>query len=255
MMANLINKKNRIYFLTFIVLIAALTVFSIVVTIERHREDTAAFEADRLLHAKNIALTFDGGPFGTSTLEVLDILKQKNVHATFFLLGKHAEKYPDIAEEIVADGNVIGNHSYDHSEYLAQMASSSFEANLGQSEQAIFKATGLKPRFFRPPYGNVSGSMIRSLASNGYDNIMWDIDTRDWDYQNTPTKTIMNRILANARPNAIILFHDGRTDGTQHSEGNTLAALSQIIDQLKARGYTFVTVDSIIKEKPYFIKN
>ena len=88
---------------------------------------------------KRVALTFDDGPYGTSTQKILDILKSEKVHATFFLVGKNVDKFPDIAREIVANGNLIGNHSYDHSKYLAFMSTSTFEQNLQNGEQAILK--------------------------------------------------------------------------------------------------------------------
>lgn len=196
---------------------------------------------------KLVALTFDDGPYGTSTRQILDILRDKQVRATFFILGKNTEKFPDQVRREVDEGHVIGNHSYDHSAKLPSLATSTFVADLKEAEQAITKASGLRPTLYRPPYGALSQTMRRALASEGYRNVLWNVDPEDWDYEKSPRAEIVKRILATVKPNAIILMHDGRDTHVDYPRDNTVTALPFIIDGLRARGYTFVTVDELLQ--------
>ena len=254
------NHKNKTYLLVIIFIVILLSVLSIIKIFATDRQklyqsetiQQATLLASKPKHYKYIALTFDDGPYGTSTQEILDILKKENASATFFLIGKNVEKYPDLTRKIVANGNVIGNHSYDHSKYLAYMSAEAFQKNIEQAEQAIFISTGLKPKLFRPPYGSSSQSMLTSLATNGYVDVMWNIDPRDWDYKNSPKSLVFEKIVDNAKQNAIIIMHDGRDTKINYPRENTIEALPEIIEKLRSEGYAFVTIDQILKEKPYF---
>ena len=201
---------------------------------------------------KNIAITFDDGPYGTSTEKILDILKKENVHATFFVLGQNVEKFPELAERIVKEGHVIGNHSYDHAKNLPEMSTTTFKNNIQQAETTIFTHTGVMPKLFRPPYGNITPQMYGKLKEDGYTSVLWNIDVKDWDFENTPTELIEIRILKDAKPNGIILFHDGRDVQVNYPRDNTVNALQYVIEQLKKNGYNFVTVDKITNIQPYF---
>lgn len=204
------------------------------------------------LPAKNIALTFDDGPYGTSTEKILDILKQENIHATFFLIGKNVEEFPSTSKRISNEGHLIGNHSYDHSKNLRTMSTTTFQENIQKAESTILFYTGLKPKFFRPPYGLISAQMYGRLNQEGFKTVLWNIDGMDWDYENTPTATLEKTIIKDAVPNGIILMHDGRDIKINYPRDNTINALAYIIETLKKEGYTFVTVDKIINTKPYF---
>ncbi len=201
---------------------------------------------------KDIALTFDDGPYGTSTEEVLAILNREHIHATFFLIGKNVLEFPAEARDELADGDIIGNHSYDHSEYLAQMAPAEFADNLTEAETAIASTTGVFPRFFRAPYGNTSPALLRELSDKGYVFVSWNSDPRDWDYANSPSDQILKTVLASATPNGIILLHDGRDVLKNYPRDNMIAALPQIIASLKSEGYTFVTLEALLHQTPYF---
>lgn len=233
-----------------VTLVGILMIFSIIVIFWLYNKPfwtTTTEQPD-----KTIALTFDDGPYGTSTEKILDILKSEGIHATFFLIGKNVEKFPALAREIIADGNVIGNHSYDHSKNLSSLTTNDFEQNLENSEQAIFANTGLKPKLFRPPYGRTSTNMLFLLKADGYTNVMWNIEARDWDFYNSSAQNIFQTIVSQARPNAIILLHDGRDVLINYPRDNTVQALPKIIESLKKQGYTFVTVDKILNKKPYW---
>jgi peptidoglycan/xylan/chitin deacetylase (PgdA/CDA1 family) len=197
--------------------------------------------------SKKIALTFDDGPYGTSTSKILDILEKNNVPATFFLIGKNVEKFPEQARRILADGFVIGNHSYDHAKNLAQLSSANFESNLNQAEKAIENATGFHAVYFRPPYGSLSDTMKTVLNQNGYKTKLWNIDPEDWDYENSPADVVVERVLKNAKANSIILMHDGRDTKVDYPRDNTISALPVIIDSLRKKGFSFVTLDELEK--------
>ena len=195
---------------------------------------------------KEVALTFDDGPYGTPTSEILSTLETDHVPATFFLIGKNVEEYPSLAKREVADGDLIGNHSYNHSMHLASATDASFQSNLDEAEQIIASTTGVHATFFRPPYGNLSLTMREVLAKEGYTIVMWNVDPRDWDFTNSSTTAVINRVLAHVKNDSIILLHDGRDTHVGYPRSNTVNALPTLINDLRARGYTFVTVDKLL---------
>ena len=194
---------------------------------------------------KYVALTFDDGPYGTSTREILNILKEKRVHATFFILGKNVQEFPDEAQREVQEGHEIGNHSYDHSMQLPQMAAADFSANLDRAESAIATSTGLHATLFRPPYGALSPTMRQVLKTDGYSTVLWNVDPTDWDYANSPSDQIIQRVLKAVKPNSVILLHDGRDTQVDFPRDNTVNALPTLIDDLRAEGYEFLTVSEL----------
>ena len=195
---------------------------------------------------KEVALTFDDGPYGTSTAQVLHILEKEKVHATFFLVGKNVAKYPALARREVADGDLVGNHSFDHSKTLRQLSASQFEINLLSAEVMIASTTGVLTDRFRPPYGRLSETMRTVLETDGFHIDMWTVDPRDWDYAHSPAKAIVRRVLSKVRPGSILLFHDGRDTHVGYPRDNLIKALPLIIETLKQKGYSFVTVDALV---------
>ena len=201
-----------------------------------------------------VALTFDDGPYGEATNQILDILKKEQVHATFFLLGINVEKYPAITKRIVNEGHVIGNHSHSHSGSLSKMPPVAFQGDVRHADNLIVSVTGLHPRYFRPPYGSHTPSMDEQLKDMGYLVVLWDVHTRDWD-QDTSSETIVKEIVGNTlkgpKRKQIILLHDGRDVQIGYPRQNVIQALPRIIEQLKERSYRFVTVEQIIHQSPY----
>ena len=196
-------------------------------------------------------MTFDDGPYGAPTIEVLNILQKENVHATFFVIGQNVEKYPALAKEIVADGNIIANHSYDHPKNLPKIPLKEFDLELSKTENAIFSATGLKPRLFRAPYGNTSPEMLKELETQNYTLVGWNVDPTDWNYPKSTPELIEKTVLAEVKPDAIILFHDGRDTHIAYPRENLIQALPETIEALKKEGYTFVTIDKLLGENAY----
>ena len=220
---------------------------------------SAAQTTESVTSSKRIALTFDDGPYGTSTARILDILESEHVPATFFLIGKNVELHPEQVARELTDGDVIGNHSYSHSKLLPIMAADKLREDISHGQNVIIKAMGSEaqttgvPHLFRPPYSRTSSGMIQEITSEGYFFSGWNIDPRDWNNSNSPESVITN-ILTNAKPDGIVIMHDGHEVGTDYSRTNTIAALPVIIESLKKEGYTFVTIDKILGVQPYRTK-
>jgi peptidoglycan/xylan/chitin deacetylase (PgdA/CDA1 family) len=185
--------------------------------------------------AKCIALTFDAGP-GPHTPQLLDILKEKKVHATFFLLGKnHVDTYPDTVRRAAGEGHEIANHTWTHRR-LDRLKPAEIRSELGRTQQAIKALTGREPTLMRPPQGRTDGEVKDISEELGLYQVLWSATAKD--YATTDSALIQQRILDQAGRDGIILLHD-IYDGT-------VPAVPGIIDELKKRGYTFVTVPQLL---------
>lgn len=189
-----------------------------------------------------IALTFDDGPDDKYTPKILDILKEKDAMATFFLVGKQVEKYPEVARRIVEEGHTIGNHSWSHRN-LATLKPEAYDDQVKRAQEAIADATGVEPALMRAPYGALSDEFLDYLHEQSLRHIYWTIDPRDWD--GTSVAEMREGILKHAKPGGIILLHSfgGRKNALDH----TLKLLPLIIDDLREAGYEFTTVDRMIE--------
>jgi len=196
-------------------------------------------------HLKYVAITFDDGPDPVYTPEILDILKEKDVRATFFLVGKNVRSYPEIARRIVEEGHSIGNHTHTHKSLIPLSAKNTYK-EIKDAEAAIEEATGVRPTLFRPPRGVYSSYARKFLKEEGYTLVLWDLSTVDWA-ELAPNKIVAN-VINKVRPGSIILLHDSG-DLITYRGGNrnsTVKALPEIIDRLRAQGYEFVTIDQMI---------
>lgn len=183
---------------------------------------------------KKIALTFDDGPHPEYTLQMLDLLKEKKVKATFFLLGQQVEKYPDIVKRMEAEGHLIGNHSYKH-EQLSKLSSIQACSQVNKTNELIYAITGKYPEYLRPPFGDWKDKLDCEVNMI---EVLWDVDTRDWSSQNK--EKIVKKVVTNVKEGDIILMHD--------SFQSTVSATEEIIDILQKDGYEFVTVEELILE-------
>jgi peptidoglycan/xylan/chitin deacetylase (PgdA/CDA1 family) len=188
-----------------------------------------------------IALTFDDGPNPTYTPQVLSILQQYGVNATFFVIGDQVQAYPNLVQQEYAAGHIVGNHSWNHP-HLTMLAADDIHTQLSNTSGAIEQATGVRPSFFRPPYGAYNYQVLLQASNLGLQPILWSVDPQDW---NGPpnSNTIVQRILNEAQNGSIILMHDGGGDRSQ-----TVAALPTIITQLRGRGYQLVTVQQLVND-------
>ncbi|HEY9810061.1 MAG TPA: polysaccharide deacetylase family protein [Halomicronema sp.] len=187
---------------------------------------------------KVIALTFDDGPW-TDTPQVLKILKQNNIKATFFLVGKHLQMYPEIAKNIVEAGHAIGNHTWSHRTENSDSATAAKE--IDNTSASIYKTTGAKTKLFRPPAGNLNNGLSDYAKNKNYAIILWSVDTEDWRATSS-LESIVNQVLKQSTPGGIILLHDG---GGNRSK--TIQALPIILAELKKRNYQFVTIPELLK--------
>lgn len=194
---------------------------------------------------KVIALTFDDGPNEPYTSEVVRILKENGVHATFFLIGANVKTYPDAAREIVREGNAIGNHSFSHPVFLAVEPEKERDRQIDLTEKTIEDATGVHCVLFRPPHGYKSPWLLRALQSRGMVLIEWAEDSADWTDDARSDRIVAN-VLRSARPGNIILMHDGMNLAHGVDRTETLKALPLIIKDLKAQGYRFVTIPEML---------
>lgn len=189
---------------------------------------------------KKIALTFDDGPNET-TLLVLDLLKTHNAKAAFFCIGKNIEKHPDILKKMVADGHIIGNHSYNHSHFFDFYRKDKVAEEIKQTDSIIESVTGKKVRFFRPPYGVTTPSIRRALAVTKHKVIGWNIRSMDGIIKNE--KLILNRITKRVKPGAIVLLHD--------TSLTTLSVLEQFLLFLEQNNYKIVSLQELLKIEAY----
>ncbi len=187
---------------------------------------------------KVVAITFDDGPHPKTTDAILDVLREQDAKATFFVIGQNLKLYGRATVRAAEEGHEIGNHTYSHP-MLSRMAREALVREIADTGALIEDVTGTFPTLFRPPEGYCGGAVCRLAAENGLSVVLWSIDTRDWT--GAPTAEIVKNVMKNITPGSIILFHDygGR-------ESHTVAALKEILPRLSAAGYRFVTVSELL---------
>ncbi len=191
-----------------------------------------AVAVNSMADSKKIALTFDDGPHPYYTEQLLDGLKERGVHATFFVMGKHVELYPEMIERMNEEGHLIGNHTYSHMQ-LNKVNGEEFKQELIRTNEVIENLTGQEVQYVRPPYGTWDKKFEKEL--NMFP-VLWTIDPLDWCSDNVAC--IVQKVTDKAQENAIILMHD--------EYKSTVTAALQIVDALQEQGYEFVTVDEIL---------
>ncbi|PVW14317.1 polysaccharide deacetylase family protein [Marixanthomonas spongiae] len=187
---------------------------------------------------KQVAITFDDGPHPEYTLEILKLLKSYNAKATFFCIGKNLEKYPKIAQQLIADGHSLGNHSYSHATNFGFFRKKRIVEELAKTDVLLEKITGSKNVWFRPPYGVTNPSIAKAVKETNHNVVGWNVRSYDTVIKN-PTK-VVNRIKKRVSPNAIILLHD------THSRCPEI--VERLLQFLKKEGYQTVTVERLLKK-------
>ena len=188
---------------------------------------------------KRAALTYDDGP-AVLTPSFLKQLRSLGVPATFFMIGQQVGGRAALLRQMLADGSMVANHSWNHANLGGGGPGAS--SQLSQTNAAIRKATGFTPCLFRPPYGSTGSDLVRRTRALGMTSVLWSVDPLDW--RQPGSGAIVSRVLSQAGPGAIILSHDGGGP-----RGQTLSALPQIVRAMKRKGYTFVTVDELLGYK------
>lgn len=185
---------------------------------------------------RRIALTFDDGPNPAATPRILDTLREHDVRATFFLLGRHVERWPHLAGRVVEDGHDVGNHGYHHRK-LHRRGPAYTRLDLALGAQAIERATGVRPALFRAPHGFRSPWVSSIARSLGERTVGWTLGV--WDTDRPGVGVIVQRCVDGARPGSILLLHDGDGYDPDGDRGQTADALPAIIRELRSRGYDF----------------
>lgn len=190
-----------------------------------------------------VALTFDDGPDTVYTPQILDVLKQHRVKATFFLVGRRVQAHPDIVRRMVRDGHELANHSWSHA-YLPKKSYEDVVADLRRTDEAIRAVTGQPVWLFRPPYGSTTGEIARAAERRQLSVVLWNVDSLDWKKGQTQ-EDVAHNVLPNVRNGSIILFHSAGGKGEDLS--NTVRALPLIIRTLRGQGYRLVTVGEMLR--------
>lgn len=185
------------------------------------------------------ALTFDDGP-GLHTIELLDILRSRQISATFFVLGEQVRREPEVVRRMAAEGHEVENHSFDHPN-LRHLSPAAQQQEIDATQSAL-RSLGIEPKFFRPPYGSYDAETVRAAGRDGLILVLWTKDGKDWKYHTV--RGLYGYAERSLEPNVggIYLFHD------IHSW--TVSAMPEILDGLSAAGCRFVTVAQYVAAHP-----
>jgi peptidoglycan/xylan/chitin deacetylase (PgdA/CDA1 family) len=205
------------------------------IKIEIDQENKREIDPDKPM----IALTYDDGP-SKYTQEILDLLKENNSAATFFVLGSQASKYEETIKQMIDDGNQIGNHSYDHKR-LTSLNDEELYNQINKTDNLIYEIALYRPFVMRPPYGSTNEALIDKLQKP---IIKWSIDTRDWESRNA--EEITKIIYENVKDGDIILMHD--------LYESSLEASKIVIPELINRGYQLVTVSELSENREVILR-
>ncbi|OYD95213.1 polysaccharide deacetylase [Nostoc sp. 'Peltigera membranacea cyanobiont' 210A] len=187
---------------------------------------------------KVIALTFDDGPWPESTGQVLDILKKNQIKGTFFLIGQNVKNYPGLVKREIAEGHVIGNHTWHHWYQFLNPQAAAYE--IDHTADLIYQVTGIKTNLFRPPGGIMHNGVASYARNSKYAIIRWSSDSVDYSRPAVPK--LINNVFRRAKPGGIVLMHDG---GGNRSK--TVQALPEIIANFRKQGYRFVTIPELLE--------
>ena len=193
---------------------------------------------------KKVALTFDAAWGADKTSKIIEICKENNIEATFFLVGFWIEAYPEKVKEIYDAGFDIGTHSNTHPQ-MSKLSAAQIQQELQYSCNLLTTITGQKVRFFRPPYGDYNDLLITQATSLGLQTIQWSVDSLDW--KGLSASQILTRVNSGVHDGAIILFHN--------NSDHIVEALPTIISNLKEQGYSMVKLSDLVYESDYTIDN
>lgn len=190
---------------------------------------------------KEIAISFDDGPAVNHTREVLQVLKDENVKATFFCIGNRIAGNEDILKQVHADGHIIGNHSYSHHFWFDMYSAKKMQADMKLMDEELERVTGLIPKLFRPPYGVTNPNLKKAIIKGGYTPVGWNVRSLDTAAKNK--QQLLDKINAGIAPGAVFLFHD--------TCKITLDVLPGFIQEVKKRGYQISPLDKMLALQPY----
>lgn len=209
-------------------------------TLDSNFSKNSGVSFSRVLVSGNyVAMTFDDGPHPQNTPRLLDMLRARNIKATFFVIGRSVDLYPNIVRRTVAEGHEVGNHTQTH-RLLSKLSDSEVRSEFTQCHSAVARAAGVQMRVMRPPYGGLlQRQREMAHAEFGYPTIMWSVDPLDW--KRPGPSVVASRILKSTAAGGIILAHD------LHAQ--TVDAMPSTLDGLLSRGFKFVTVSQLLAMK------
>lgn len=201
---------------------------------------SAGISYSRVMVSGNyIAMTFDDGPHPQNTPRLLDMLRARNIKATFFVIGRSVDLYPNVVRRTVAEGHEIGNHTHTH-RLLSKLGESEVRSELSRCHEAVSRAAGVQMKVMRPPYGGLLQAQREMVhAEFGYPTILWSVDPLDW--KRPGAGVVTQRILKGTSAGAIVLAHD--------LHASTVDAMPATLDGLLQRGFKFVTVSQLLAMK------
>ncbi|HOV69852.1 MAG TPA: polysaccharide deacetylase family protein [Clostridia bacterium] len=191
---------------------------------------------------KRVAISFDAAWGADKTAEIMDIVENHNSRATFFLVGFWVEKYPDLVREIDRRGHEIGNHSSTHPQ-MSKLSREQIMMEIKTTNDKIRQLTGRTPEVFRPPFGDYSDTLVKTVREMGMHAIQWDVDSLDW--KELGVEHMVNTVMKKVKNGSIILFHNNAKYITE--------ALPIILDKLHEKGYQTVPVSDLIMKENYYV--
>lgn len=194
---------------------------------------------------KKIAISFDAAWGNDDTEELIKILKEYNVPATFFVVGAWVDKYPESVKQLSDAGHRVENHSNTHP-YMSKLSSEQIIGEIDSCNKKIASVTGRTPTLIRVPYGDYDNHVVETVEKQGMYCIQWDVDSLDWKDSATP-ENIAERVISKTKNGSIVLFHN--------DADHTPAALPTILKTLKEQGYEFVFIEDLILKENYEIKH
>ena len=190
---------------------------------------------------KEIAISFDDGPATNYTTEILQLLKNENLKATFFCIGNRIAGNENILKQIHEDGHIIGNHSYSHHFWFDMYSAKKMQDDMKLMDDEMERVIGLKPKLFRPPYGVTNPNVKKAIIKGGYTPVGWSV--RSLDTVIKDEKKLLDKINVGIEPGAVFLFHD--------TSKTTLDVLPEFIEEVKKRGYKIVPLDKMLALNAY----
>jgi peptidoglycan-N-acetylglucosamine deacetylase len=190
---------------------------------------------------KEIAISFDDGPSLSYTPEILKILKEEDVKAAFFCIGKNIPGNERLLRQTIAEGHTVGNHSYTHHTWFDMFSAGQMLGDLEMMDHEMHRVTGLQPKLFRPPYGVTNPNLKKAIIKGGYTPIGWSV--RSFDTVIKDEKKLLNKVIRSLEPGAVFLFHD--------TSKTTLDMLPAFIKEVKNRGYNIVPLDKLLLLSAY----
>ena len=193
---------------------------------------------------KFIALTFDDGPYPPYTDRLLDVLKERKAHVTFFLVAERAQKYPELVRRMLTEGHTLGLHAFRHRDFL-KLTDREKQQDLSLGKKALREITGKEPLYWRPPHGFRDGSVMKLAGQEHLTVVNWSMTPRDWT--GIDKKEIYNRVMDKVEAGAIVLLHDGDSPFYLASRQETVKAVSLLIDSLREKGYHLVSLEEYVQ--------